>query len=131
MMQDVHQLRCTGCASVIVQEALKENFRCPDCGDLYEVEYPAWSIKTAPTAAATPVKRNLPNPSALRWLWKERRTSTELKDQSGVWRFRDLLPILADETNIVSLREGNTPLYELPRSARATGTAATRSRNPR
>jgi threonine synthase len=119
MMQDVHQLRCTGCASVIAQEALRENFRCPDCGDLYEVEYPAWSERAAPGAAA--VKRNLPNPSALRWLWKERRTSTELKDQSGVWRFRDLLPILNDEANIVSLREGNTPLYDLPRAARATG----------
>ena len=118
-MQDVHQLRCTGCASVIAQEALRENFRCPDCGDLYEVEYPAWSEKAAPGAAA--VKRNLPNPSALRWLWKERRTSTELKDQSGVWRFRDLLPILNDEANIVSLREGNTPLYDLPRAARSTG----------
>jgi threonine synthase len=121
MMQDVHQLRCTGCASVIAQDALKENFRCPDCGDLYEVEYPAWSVKTAPDPAAMKVKRNLPNPSALRWLWKERRTSSELKDQSGVWRFRDLLPILNDENKIVSLREGNTPLYDLPRTARATG----------
>jgi threonine synthase len=121
MMQDVHQLRCTGCASVIALEALKGNFRCPDCGDLYEVEYPAWSAKAATTSANVPIKRNLPNPSALRWLWKERRTSTVLKDQSGVWRFRDLLPILSDEANIVSLREGNTPLYALPRAARATG----------
>jgi threonine synthase len=120
MMQDVHQLRCTGCARVIALDALKENLRCPECGDLYEVEYPAWSVQSAADSAALPVKRNLPNPSALRWLWKERRTSTELKDQSGVWRFRDLLPILADESNIVSLREGNTPLYELPRSAQAT-----------
>jgi threonine synthase len=121
MMQDVHQLRCTGCASVIALEALKENFRCPDCGDLYEVEYPAWSAKAATTSANVPIKRNFPNPSALRWLWKERRTSTELKDQSGVWRFRDLLPILADEANIVTLREGNTPLYELPRTAHTLG----------
>ncbi|MBB6146077.1 threonine synthase [Silvibacterium bohemicum] len=121
MMQDVHQLRCTGCARVIALDALKENLRCPECGDLYEVEYPAWSVQSAADSATRPVKRNLPNPSALRWLWKERRTSTELKDQSGVWRFRDLLPILADESNIISLREGNTPLYELPRCAQATG----------
>ena len=121
MMQDIHQLRCTGCGRVIALDALKENFRCPDCGDLYEVEYPAWSVTSSTGSAGSPDKRNLPNPSALRWLWKERRTSTELKDQSGVWRFRDLLPILADEANIVSLREGNTPLYELPRNARAVG----------
>jgi threonine synthase len=116
MMQDVHQLRCTGCALVIAQEDLKENFRCPQCGDLYEVEYPAWSLR-----AGTEAKRMFPNPSALRWLWKERRTSGEIKDQSGVWRFRDLLPILRDEAHIVSLREGNTPLYALHRAARATG----------
>ena len=123
MIQEVHQLRCTGCGLVIAQEALKENFRCPECGDLYEVEYPAWSAQRAKTATEAAVKRNLPNPSALRWLWKERRTSTELKDQSGVWRFRDLLPILNDEANIVSLREGNTPLYDLQRAAQSTGVA--------
>ncbi|WP_446743906.1 threonine synthase [Silvibacterium acidisoli] len=117
MMQDVHQLRCTGCARVIGLDELKENFRCEHCGDLFEVEYPAWSTKPDATAE----KRNVPNPSALRWLWKERRSSTELKDQSGIWRFRDLLPILRDESNIVSLREGNTPLYPLHRAAKALG----------
>ena len=63
----------------------------------------------------------LPNASALRWLWQERRTSTMAADQSGVWRFRDLLPILADMDHPVTLREGNTPLYELPRSAELLG----------
>lgn len=103
---------------MIALEELKENFRCAECGDLYEVEYPAWSAQ-----AGTAAKRMFPNPSALRWLWKERRTSTDLRDQSGVWRFRELLPILRDEANIVSLREGNTPLYALHRAARATGIA--------
>jgi threonine synthase len=116
MMQDSHLLRCTGCARVIALPDLKENFRCLECGDLYEVEYPAWS--TQPECVT---RRNLPNPSALRWLWKERRTSTELKDQSGVWRFRELIPILRDEQHIVSLREGNTPLYHLVRTADLTG----------
>jgi threonine synthase len=63
----------------------------------------------------------LPNPSALRWLWQERRTSTLGVDQSGVWRFRDLLPVVRNFDNVVTLREGNTPLYELPRSAAAAG----------
>jgi len=116
MMQDSHQLRCTGCARVIALPDLKENFRCPECGDLYEVEYPAWCAPADGSA-----RRVLPNPSALRWLWKERRSSAELRDQSGVWRFRDLLPILRDEQHIVSLREGNTPLYHLVRTADLTG----------
>ncbi len=41
--------------------------------------------------------------------------------QSGVWRFRELLPILDSFGNAVSLREGNTPLYHLPRAAKALG----------
>lgn len=127
MLQDTHLLRCTGCARVIALSDLKEDFRCPECGDLYEVEYPAWSCRdqSCQEEAAQPepasARRGLPNASALRWLWKERRTSTELKDQSGVWRFRELLPILRDEQHIVSLREGNTPLYHLVRTADSTG----------
>jgi len=54
-------------------------------------------------------------------LWQERRSSTLAADQSGVWRFRDLLPILTDIEHPITLREGNTPLYELPRSAAAVG----------
>ena len=42
-------------------------------------------------------------------------------DQSGVWRFRDLLPILDDPAKAVTLHEGNTPLYDLPRCAKAAG----------
>jgi len=42
-------------------------------------------------------------------------------DQSGVWRFRDLLPIVDNPENVVTLREGNTPLYDLPRCAKAAG----------
>jgi threonine synthase len=121
MMQDSHVLRCTGCARAIALSDLKENFRCPECGDLYEVEYPGWSAQNGTGTAEGAPRRNLPNASALRWLWKERRSSTELKDQSGVWRFRELLPILRDEQHIVSLREGNTPLYHLVRTADATG----------
>jgi len=67
------------------------------------------------------METNVPNASALRWLWQERRSSTLAVDQSGVWRFRDLLPILKSTDNVVTLREGNTPLYELPRCGKATG----------
>ena len=107
-----HILRCTGCGDRIAPAQAASNFRCLHCSDLFEVEYP-WSL-TAPHPA------NGPNPGALRYLWQERRTSTLSIDQSGVWRFRDLLPIVANE-RIVTLREGNTPLYEMPRSAAALG----------
>ena len=42
-------------------------------------------------------------------------------DQSGVWRFRDLLPVLEHPEHPVTLREGNTPLYDLPRCAKSVG----------
>jgi threonine synthase len=53
-------------------------------------------------------------------LWDGRRASTKAIDQSGVWRFRELLPE-ADEREIVSLSEGNTPLWEAPRAADYAG----------
>jgi threonine synthase len=63
----------------------------------------------------------LPNPGGMRHLWQERRTSTMAVDQSGVWRFRELLPIVKNFENVVTLREGNTPLYEMPRCAELVG----------
>ncbi len=110
-----HVLRCIGCDARINAAEAASNFRCVDCGELFEVEYP-WS-EGAPGGEGTHWK---PNPAALKHLWEERRTSTLPADQSGVWRFRDLLPIVPEE-QIVTLREGNTPLYEMPRSAEALG----------
>jgi threonine synthase len=82
------------------------------CGELFEVEYPGWRQRGG---------HDRPNPGALKWLWRERRCSSEALDQSGVWRFREFLPILESFGNAVSLREGNTPLYHLPRAAKALG----------
>lgn len=56
------------------------------------------------------------DPSSLRELWRARKSSLEARDRSGVWRFREFLPF-ADDAAIVSLGEGNTPLYDAPRSA--------------
>jgi threonine synthase len=42
-------------------------------------------------------------------------------DQSGVWRFRELLPIVRNVDRVVTLLEGNTPLYEMPRCAEIAG----------
>ncbi|HEY0760378.1 MAG TPA: threonine synthase [Acidisarcina sp.] len=118
-----HQLRCVGCSTVIQQAELASDFRCPLCRDLYEVEYPAWSAsgRVTESGQANPLQTWLPNASALRWLWKDRRHSAQPLDQSGVWRFRELLPILDDAQHAVTLREGNTPLYELPKCAAIAG----------
>ena len=39
-------------------------------------------------------------------------------DQSGVWRYREMIPFLDDTAHVVTLREGNTPLLNAPRAAR-------------
>ena len=117
-----HQLRCIGCGSRVSGTAAPADFRCERCRSLFEVVY-AWSeVSGMPSEGALgEVASRVPNPSALRWLWQERRTSTMPADQSGVWRFRDLLPVLNRPEQPVTLREGNTPLYDLPRCARAVG----------
>ena len=112
-MNDIlHQLRCFGCGSQIAGADAQPDFRCANCGDLFEVEYPGWKQRGG---------HDRPNPGALKWLWRERKASSEALDQSGVWRYRELLPILSNFGNAVSLREGNTPLYHLPRAAKKLG----------
>lgn len=116
-----HRLRCIRCNS-LVQGETPSDFRCTTCGELFEVEYPSWSVlPTGEPQDPLAAKSWRPNAGALRWLWKDRRSSTSAIDQSGVWRFRDLLPILDDPEHAVTLREGNTPLYTMPRASRALG----------
>jgi threonine synthase len=112
MNDNLHQLRCFGCGARIAGAEAQPDFRCALCGDLFEVDYPGWTQKKGP---------DRPNPGALKWLWRERRCSSEALDQSGVWRFRELLPILDSFGDAVTLREGNTPLYRLLRTAKALG----------
>ena len=82
--------------------ALNERlYVCPTCGGLLEVV----SERTTESHS-----------QELRDVWQRRLTSFEPRDRSGVWRYRELLPFAMDAP-IVSLAEGNTPLYDAPRSA--------------
>ncbi|WP_184222020.1 threonine synthase [Granulicella aggregans] len=117
MTFDTHSLRCTGCGYEIPGREVASDFRCTNCRSLYEVVYP-WSAVPSASSGGTAMP---PNPNALRWLWQERRTSTLSIDQSGVWRFRDLFPIVKDFERVVTLREGNTPLYEMPKCGAIAG----------
>jgi threonine synthase len=103
------QLRCIGCGSV--QDKAGQNFRCPECGDLLEIVYPDWN-KQDGTQLDAP---------GLRARWRQRRTSGLPSDESGVWRFRELLPGFGDGHEVITLREGNTALYEMPGCARIVG----------
>ena len=100
------RLRCIQCGAA--RDSAGQDFRCPDCGDLLEVFFPAWANLT-------------PDPATLKNFWRERKTSRNSLDQSGVWRFRELLPELTDWDTAITIREGNTPLYDLPRCASSAG----------
>jgi threonine synthase len=125
MHEASHQLRCVGCSAVIPPDTVEKDFRCVDCGELLEVEYPSWSEIRSAAGASVPAPvsglRKMPNPGALRWLWQERLQSRLPIDRSGVWRFREVLPILLYPEKAVTLREGNTPLYRLLQSAEELG----------
>ena len=56
----------------------------------------------------------------LKDVWRERRMSMDVRDRSGVWRFREFLPF-DEDVEVVSLGEGNTQVYEAPRCAQFCG----------
>ena len=104
--QAAFRFRCIACGTL--NDSASQDFRCAHCGDLLEITYPRW-------------KEASPDAAKLKSTWRNRRLSSEPIDQSGVWRFRDLLPALESGQQAITLGEGNTPLYELPQCARITG----------
>jgi threonine synthase len=102
-----YRFRCIGCGDV--SETASQDFRCSKCADLLEITYPAWTSGGRPDA------------EKLKQAWRQRRLSEDAVDLSGVWRYRDLLPALKNYDQAITLREGGTPLYELPRCARIAG----------
>jgi threonine synthase len=89
--------RCIACRTEFDLDA--RLYVCSSCGGLLDVD-----------------RREAIETSSLREVWRARKSSLDARDRSGVWRFREFLPF-ADDVEIVSLGEGNTPLYDAPRSA--------------
>jgi|HubBroStandDraft_6_1064221.scaffolds.fasta_scaffold00040_64 threonine synthase len=106
--QATFRFRCIGCGAL--GHAAAQDFRCSQCGNLLEITDPSWKSASLPAAA-------------LKSLWRERRSSHLPLDLSGVWRFRELLPKPQSEQLVITLHEGNTPLYDLPQSSHSTGIA--------
>lgn len=92
------------CAAVFPVEDVI--YTCPKCGALLEVSAPTPALDAA----------------SLKRLWRERRMSNAPLDQSGVWRYRELLEFVDEARHaVVTLREGNTPLLPAPRAAAYAG----------
>jgi threonine synthase len=80
-------------------------YNCPKCGALLEAAYSGASH----------------DPEELKRAFRERRQNNTPLDQSGVWRYRELLPFVDDYRLVVTLREGNTPLLPAPMAAQYGG----------
>ena len=99
------QLRCVEADCRASYAANERLYTCKRCGGLLDVAY-----DFRLPAGADEMKAR----------FRERRASDAGIERSGVWRFRELLPF-ADPSHIVTLNEGNTPLYDAPRSAHYAG----------
>ena len=102
--------RCIVASCSAVFDIDERIYVCSRCGGPLEIEIQ--------TSVAT-------NAASLREIWHSRRSFASAEDRSGVWRFRELLP-RCDTTRVVSLVEGNTPLYEARRCAEYVGLPALR-----
>jgi len=94
-------LRCSDPDCAVRVDAAGRPLSCPECGDLLEV------------ALGVP----LLDPATLKSVWRQRRTSFDPRDASGVWRFREFLPGPYAPAEVVTLGEGNTPLVRGQKSA--------------
>jgi threonine synthase len=80
-------------------------YNCPRCGGLLETLYPDLTLDAG----------------RVKSVWRARRACNLPLDQSGVWRYREIIPFLDNLDSVVSLREGNTPLLPAPRAAEYGG----------
>src|SRR5579859_6996924 len=80
-------------------------YNCPKCGGLLEAIYGDLGRSA----------------TEMRDLFRQRRLSNAPLDTSGVWRYRELFPLLNDDAHVVTLREGNTPLLDAPIAAEYGG----------
>lgn len=96
------QMKCISCGALLPVTDVA--YGCRTCSGLLDIVYP-----DAPG-----------DPDALKARFRERRMSHEAEDLSGVWRFRELIPF-TDARHVVTLGEGNTPLWDAPRAAAYAG----------
>jgi len=94
-------LSCSACGA---ESPDRDLLACAGCGDLM-----TFTLDTAAVDAHVIEEKA-----------RMRRSLTNALDRSGVWRYRELLPPIADDA-ITTLREGDVPLYDGPRGAAFAG----------
>ena len=89
----------------------------PGCGQRYSLSEIVYSCGTCGSLLEVANSFADVDPDRLRAAWRQRRSSLEKVDVSGVWRYREMLPFATDLDRIVTLPEGNTPLFDAPGAA--------------
>lgn len=97
-------LRCSQAGCQTTEPREYRGYLCPTCGNLLQAV-------TDPGPST---------PEQFQKLWRERRMSNSRLDSSGVWRFREFLPYVAEEA-VVTLFEGNVPLLPGQKTAAYAG----------
>src|SRR5256714_1653104 len=104
--ETIARLRCIESDCFAIYPTDRRLYTCEACGGLLDVIYDF----------------NLPaSAGEMKSLFLERKTAQTDLERSGVWRFRELLPFVRDTSRVVTLAEGNTPLYTAARSADYAG----------
>ncbi len=102
-------LRCIGCGHKT--DLLKERlFRCPKCGDLYDVVHDFKFITDLGSQAVSDLKTLFD--------LRQRQSPEDVRTRSGVWRFHELIFPSVSASEIVSLGEGMIPILPVGNNLR-------------
>ncbi len=101
-----YELRCSECGAL----AQRHDLPCAICGEL--LEFALQNDARDPALARAYIA-----------MVSQRRASNDPLDRSGIWRWRELLPSIPVDA-VVTLAEGNLPLYDVSAIAKREGIAA-------
>lgn len=93
----------------------------PGCGRWYALDEVIYTCGSCGGLLEVANKFSDLDVGRLRELWLGRRASRAKIDVSGVWRYREMLPFARNWDGIVTLPEGNTPLFDAPAAASYAG----------
>ena len=98
-MPSTYVQRCINCATEFDLD--ERIYVCSHCGDLLDIE------RVEPVAEG---------PQQLRAVWLERLKSSDTRDRSGVWRFREFLPFGDDVAVVQSADQLSFPSEAIDRT---------------
>ena len=100
---------------------MSSSLQCIDCAQQYPVERVIYACGRCGGALDVAHDFSAARQSLTRALFDKRLGSLDAPYNSGVWRFKELVYPDIDDAAIVTRREGNTNLYNLPRLADFAG----------